>query len=228
MENKHINKMRPLKFYRRYWYYIGAILFVALSFFMGFWGNNFSYIQVILIYSFMALLIHQFEEYAYPGGFPAIFNTAVLREKKVPERYPINANQALITNVFLAYPFYLLAIFLPNFIWLGLAQVLFGMLQLIVHGIVVNVRLKSLYNPGLAAVVFLHWPIGIYYIWYVTTNNLASTGDFVIGFIATIIAAIVMIMLPMRLLASKESKYPFSNAEMGGFAKEKVEKIRKS
>ena len=217
-----------MNFYRHNWYFIGAILFVALSFFMGFWGSLFSRIQVILIYSFMALLVHQFEEYAYPGGFPAIFNIAVLGEKKVPERYPLNANQCLITNVFLAYPFYIAAIFLPNMIWLGLAQVLFGMFQLIVHGIVINVRLKSLYNPGLAAVVFLHWPIGIYYIWYVTTNHLASTGDFVIGFIVTIIAAIVTVILPLRLSASKESKYPFSEAEMGGFAKQKVEKIRNS
>ena len=217
-----------MNFYRHNWYFIGAVLFVALSFFMGFWGSLFSRIQVILIYSFMALLVHQFEEYAYPGGFPAIFNIAVLGEKKVPERYPLNANQCLITNVFLAYPFYIAAIFLPNMIWLGLAQVLFGMFQLIVHGIVINVRLKSLYNPGLAAVVFLHWPIGIYYIWYVTTNHLASTGDFVIGFIVTIIAAIVTVILPLRLSASKESKYPFSEAEMGGFAKQKVEKIRNS
>ena len=220
--------MSVLQFYRRNWYSVGLILFIALSFFMGFWRNNFSYIQIILIYSFMALLIHQFEEYAYPGGFPSIFNTAVFGEKKVPERYPINANQALITNVFLAYPFYILAIIFPNLIWLGFAQILFGMVQLIVHGFIVNVRLKSLYNPGLAAVIFLHWPIGLYYIWYIITNNLASTGDYIIGVIVTIIAAIVMIALPMRLLASKESNYPFSEAEMGGFAKEKVDKIRKS
>jgi len=27
-----------MKFWRRNWYYIGGILFVALAFFMGFWG----------------------------------------------------------------------------------------------------------------------------------------------------------------------------------------------
>jgi len=217
-----------MEFYRHHWYHIGGILFVALAFFMGFWGNLFSQIQVILIFSFMALLIHQFEEYACPGGFPAIFNIAVLGEKRVPERYPLNTNQCLITNVFLAYPFYVIPIFFPNLIWLGIAQILFGMFQLVVHGIITNIKLKSLYNPGLAAVVFLHWPIGIYYIWYVTTKHLATTGDFVIGFIATIIAAIVTIVLPMILLRNKESKYSFSEAEMGGFAKQKVERIRKS
>ena len=216
-----------MTFYRRNWYYIGAVLFVALSFVMGFWGSDFSRIQVILMFSFMAMLVHQVEEYAYPGGFPAIANIVMLGEENVPERYPLNANQCLISNVFLTYPFYIVPIFLPQVIWLGLAQVLMGMtLQLIAHGIVLNIRLKSLYNPGLASVVFLHVPIGIYYIWYVTTNHLASTGDFVIGSLATILAVIVLFVLPIWLLANKASKYPFSEAEMGGFAKQKVAKIR--
>ena len=89
-----------MKFWRRNWYYIGAVLFVALSFFMGFWGSSFSHIQVILIFSFMAMLVHQFEEYAYPGGFPSITNIALFGEKKVPDRYPLNANQCWISNVF--------------------------------------------------------------------------------------------------------------------------------
>ena len=215
-----------MTFYRRNWYYMGAILFVALSFLMGFWGSNFSRIQVILIFSFMAMLAHQFEEYAYPGGFPAIANRALFGEKNVPERYPLNANQCLISNVFLTYPFYIAAIFLPNIIWLGLAQVGLGLFQLLAHGIVVPVRLRSLYNPGLATVVFLFCPIGIYYIWYVTTNHLASTGDGVLGVIATILAAIVLFLLPILLLRSKESKYPFAEAEMYGFAKQKVANIR--
>jgi hypothetical protein len=217
-----------MKFWRRNWYYIGGILFVALSFFMGFWGSLFSRIQGILVFSFMAMLVHQFEEYALPGGFPSISNIAVMGEKKVPERYPLNANQCFISNVFLTYPFYVIPVFLPNVIWLGLAQVFLGMFQLIAHGIVVNIRLKSLYNPGLGAVVFLHMPIGIYYIWYVTTNNFASTEDFIIGFIAFLIAAILLFLLPIRLLANKESKYPFAEAEVYGFAKEKIEKIRNS
>ena len=217
-----------MKFWRRNWYYIGGILFVALAYYMGFWGSLFSRIQVILIFSFMAMLVHQFEEYALPGGFPSITNMVMFGEKKAPDRYPLNANQCFISNVFLTYPFYIIPVFLPNVIWLGLAQVFLGMFQLIAHGIVVNIRLKSPYNPGLGAVVFLHMPIGIYYIWYVTTNNLSSPGDFVIGFIAFIIAAMLLFLLPIRLLADKESKYPFAEAEIYGFAKAKVEKIRDS
>ena len=218
-----------MNFWRRNWYYIGGVLFVALSFFMGFWGNLFSRIQVILMYSFMAMLVHQFEEYALPGGFPSITNIAMFGEKKAPDRYPLNANQCWISNAFLTYPFYIAPVFLPNVIWLGLAQVMLGMIQVFAHGIAVNVRLKSPYNPGLAATVFLQLPLGIYYIWFVATNNLASTATYVIGFIGAIIAMIVLFLLPIRLLATnRASKYPFAEAEMYGFAKEKIEKIRNS
>jgi hypothetical protein len=215
-----------VNFYRHNWYYIGGILFVALSYVMGFWGSYFSTIQVILIFSFMAMLVHQFEEYAYPGGFPAIANGVLFGEKNVPDRYPLNANQCLISNVFLTYPFYIAAIVWPQVIWLGLAQVLLGVFQLLAHGIVMNVRLKSLYNPGLASVVFLFCPIGVYYLWYVTTNHLARTGDIVLGCLATILAAIVLFLLPIILLRSKKSKYPFSETEMTRFATHRLETIR--
>ena len=217
-----------IKSWRRNWYYIGGVLFVALLFFMGFWGNYFSRIQGILIFSFMAMLVHQFEEYAYPGGFPSISNIVMMGEKDVPERYPLNANQCFISNVFLTYPFYILPVFLPNVIWLGLSQVMLGMLQIFAHGIAANIKLKSLYNPGLGATVFLQWPIGVYYIWYATTNNLADSGAFVFGFLGAILAVIVLFLLPIRLLRNRQSRYPFAEEEMYGFAKEKVMKIRNS
>lgn len=84
-----------MKFYRHHWYYVGIYLFIGLAFIMGFWGNHIEEIQKVLIFSFMALLVHQFEEYACPGGFPPIFNISVLGEKRTPERYPLNANQCL-------------------------------------------------------------------------------------------------------------------------------------
>lgn len=218
---------RYLEFYRHNWYYIGAFLFFALSFFMGFWGsNNLSRIQVILTFSFMAMLVHQFEEYAYPGGFPRISNGAVFGGKNYSDRYPLNANQCMISNVFLTYPFYVLAILFPNIIWLGLASVGLGIFQIFGHGIATPIRLRSLYNPGLATTVLLFFPIGIYYIWYVTTDHLANTGDFVFGIIGTAMAAVVLFLLPIMLLRSKESKYPFTEAEMNRFAgQKKVEKI---
>lgn len=131
-------------------------------------------------------------------------------------------------NVYMAYFFYILAILFPNLIWLGLAQVLFGMLQVIVHGVVVNIRLKSIYNPGLGSALLLHAPIGIYYMFYVTTNHLISGRDWLFGAIVTLFAAFATVILPIRLMSDKNSKYPFSGREMGGYAQEKVKRIRES
>ncbi|HEY4321009.1 MAG TPA: HXXEE domain-containing protein [Gemmatimonadales bacterium] len=203
-----------MKYYRHNWYNVGGVIFAALSFVIGYWRTDFSLVQVVFIYSFMALLVHQFEEYAYPGGFPAIFNADVFGEREVPDRYPLNANQCLITNVFLAYPFYLAAICWPRVIWLGSAVVLFGMLQFIVHGLVINVRRKSFYNPGLATVMFLFLPIGVYYFWYVTASKLATTGDIIAGSALAIVAGFITVALPLWLLADRDSKYPFTDAEM--------------
>jgi hypothetical protein len=48
----------------------------------------------------------------------------VIQPSDRPDRYPLNQNNALIVNVFAAYPFYLAPVFFPEAIWLGLAPVL--------------------------------------------------------------------------------------------------------
>lgn len=213
-----------VRFYRNHWYHIGGACFVALAFGMGLWGGNIPQIQKILICSFMALLVHQFEEYAVPGGFPAVYNLALCRERANPDRYPLNAKTSLVVNVLLGYPFYLSAALLPGAVWLGLAQVLFGMAQIGVHGVLMNLRLRRPYNPGLASVLLLHYPIGIYYIWYVTSHGLARPLDFALGIAAASLAGSLLIALPIRVLRDRSSRYPFSEEEMLRFQVE--EKLR--
>jgi hypothetical protein len=211
-----------MKFYRLHWYHVGGILFVALAYFMGFWGDHFSRIQVILTYSFMAMLMHQFEEYAMPGGLPGIGNIVMMGEKQAPDRYPLNANQVMISNVFLTYPFYVIPILFPQVIWLGVMQIGQGLIQVPLHGVVMNVKLKSPYNPGMLSCVLLQLPIGIYYIWYVRANNLATPRDFVLGSIAALLSMIVLWLGPIAILRSRQSRYPFAPEQMFGFAAEKV------
>ncbi len=219
--------MKFFKFYSKNWYYIGGVLFVLLAFMVGFLGEGFNPLSKILTLSFMALLVHQFEEYALPGGFPAIMNSAWMGEKDVPDRYPLNRKSAFIVNVIGGYPFYILAILFPNLIWLGLAQVLFGMLQILIHGILINVKMKSWYNPGLAAVVFLHWPIGIYYIRYIYVNGLIQPWHWLAGIGVTVLAAMLIINLPLQLLKNKKSEHAFSAEEMKRFnMPEKLKRLK--
>jgi hypothetical protein len=211
-----------MRFLRLHWYHVGGVLFVALAYFMGFWGDHFSRIQVILTYSFMAMLLHQFEEYGMPGGFPGIANVLLMDEKQAPDRYPLNANQVLISNVFLTYPFYVIPILFPHVIWLGVMQIGQGLIQVPFHGLVMNLKMKSPYNPGMISCVLLQLPIGIYYIWYVRANNLATTSDFVFGSIAALLSIFVLWLGPIALLRSRQSKYPFAPEQMYGYAEAKV------
>ena len=170
----------------------------------------------------MAMLAHQFEEYGVPGGFPCIMNAITFGEKVVPDRYPLNANTAMINNVFMTYTFYIVAIFFPDAIWLGLMQVGQSMVQASNHVFFNNIKLKSFYNPGMASVLFLHWPIGLYYIWYVSTNGLATTSDYVIGLFGSFALIFILWLGPVALLRSKTSKYPFDKKIMFGYNEEKM------
>ena len=80
-----------------------------------------------------------------------------------PDRYPLNQNNAAFINV-LAWVFYLVPVLLPGVIWLGTGQMLFGLVgQVIVHGVIINSKLKTWYNPGLVAVILGHVPLAILY-----------------------------------------------------------------
>ena len=59
--------MKVFRFLSKNWYYIGGVLFVALAFLVGFFGDALDPLRKILLLSFMALLGHQFEEYPFPA-----------------------------------------------------------------------------------------------------------------------------------------------------------------
>ena len=62
--------MNCYRFIREYWYYIGGIIFVVLAFITALFGGEIDPVRRITIVLFMSMLLHQFEEYACPGGFP--------------------------------------------------------------------------------------------------------------------------------------------------------------
>lgn len=56
--------------------------------------------------------------------------------------------------IVLCYLCYIVPIFFPQLIWLAAAQIFQGLWQIPAHGIVLNMRLKSKYNPGLLLFCF--------------------------------------------------------------------------
>jgi hypothetical protein len=201
-----------VSWYRRHWYDVGlpiALVAIVLALVL-----DLSVLAEILLLNFAVLLLHQFEEYGWPGGGPALLNE-VMRPSDRPDRYPLNQNSAMATNVFAAYPFYLLPVFFTETVWLALGPVLFGFFQVLLHGVAGNVKLKSLYNRGLATAVLGHLPLGIWYLVEVYDQNLIDGWDWAIGvayfvgFVAIILGALTYVVL-----ADRNSPYPFAPEEM--------------
>jgi hypothetical protein len=204
-----------MRFLRRHWYSVGllwAVIAIAWALF-----GRLPTVQVILLLNFTALMLHQFEEYGWPGGLPWIMNEVGQPLGGPADRFPLNQNNALFINL-VAYPLCLLPVFFPDALWLGLAMVLFTLGQFIVHGVVANLKLKSLYNPGLAAVVFAHLPLSIWYLVEIYSKGTVPLWNWALAAVYLgCFIGIVMKYLGYGILASKDSPYPFAPEEMERF-----------
>ena len=221
--------MTLIKFLRRHWPDIGLFSAVIAGAYLLFAWNEIVFLHKLLLLNFIVVLLHQFEEYSWPGGFPAVANMVLMPSER-PDRYPLNQNSSMVANLIFTYGFYLLPVFFPTVIWLGLATVFIGAIaQFIGHAIFVNIRLRSFYSPGVATDVFGWLPIGVIYISYVVANNMV---DLWILLLAVVWAAVFMfldfIIIEQRFLGDINSPYPFDQDEMKRFdIEKKLERARR-
>ena len=201
-----------MKWFCRHWYEVGLIpAGAALVFLIARWGGLLV-LQRISLINFIGILLHQFEEYGFPGGAPVFLNKYM---RGGTERYPLNQFSAMVVNVIIAYLCYLLPVFFPETIWLGLAPVLFGcVFQVMLHVIVFLVKFHCFYNPGLAAVLCIHAPCGFIYICYVASHGLLTprTGLFTVLYLIAMI--VFTVLFGQKLLSREDSPYPFDEKEI--------------
>ena len=213
-----------MKFYVRHWYslnlIIGSVLLVLL---ILFW-TSIEIVQKLVLVNLVALLVHQFEEYGFPGGEPMIMNY-VLQGSDIPNRFPLNPFSAMFTNVFTGIVLYGLPFFFPGAVWFCLAPMLFNIGQVVVHGVMTNRKMNTFYNPGLGAVIFLHLPISIYFLWYVYSSELIGGLDWLWALLFTAFAAGFCVgIMTYVIFASRKTKWAFSPTEMKRFnVREKLE-----
>lgn len=208
-----------MRYFRRHWYDIGLVVgLLAIVALVVLW-REMGVLQRLLLLNFAVLMVHQFEEYGWQGGFPWIMNEVIQTPGSRSDRYLLNQNNVFFINVLLAWPYYLAPVFFPSVIWLGLSViVLFGIGQLLFHGIVTNVKLKTFYNPGLAAVVLGHVPLGIWYLVEIYSRGTVSLWDWVwAAVLMGCFVGIGMVAIGFNLLADKESPYPFAPEETERF-----------
>lgn len=96
-------------------------------------------------------------------------------------------------------------------------QMYFSMTQVIIHGIIFNVKMRRLYNPGMATMLFILITVGIYYIWYVASHFPLSWWHYVAAIGLLLPVSFCCLMLPIKLLADKNSKYVWPQDECEKF-----------
>ena len=203
-----------MRWYLRHWYDVGlGVCIVALAIGVV---TDLNTLQQILLLSFAVLLLHEFEEYGWPGGIPSFMNE-VMRRSDIPDRYPLNQLNSMVINVLAAYPFYLLPVFFPDAIWLGLAPILFGFLEVLLHCGGGFGAARALYNPGLVTVV--PWLVlGIWYIAEINNQNAVTSSDWWIAVGYLIAWAVIFLALVTYVwLADRNSPYTFAPEEMTRF-----------
>ena len=192
--------------YRDNWFNVGAVLAMAIAGALALSHRRLSRSRLFSALNFVALMVHQFEEYGFPGYFPGLLNAGVFKSDK-PDRYPLNADSALIVNAVLGYPFYLL-------------PVLFGFLQAVFHTIVPSLRANARYGPGFLTAFFLHVPIGINYLRAVGSERPPGRGDWTRAAALTVAFGALGIGAPIWLLSNEESPYRFVKRQVGPYGRD--------
>jgi hypothetical protein len=193
-----------MKWIRDHWYQGGLIFFAVLAFVGLFYGQQMNFLQKLLLASLMALPLHQYEEYALPGGGPLVINKVFWGQKEGYMNYPGNWQSIMIVNLS-AYIFYIAALCLPNLYWLGLATILFNLFQVLGHVFEMNIKGRTWYNPGMATSISLFLPISIAYIRTVIPS---LTGlIWLEAVLATLVILLCSVVLPVQGMKNTASPY---------------------
>jgi hypothetical protein len=198
-----------MKFFRQRWFQVGLILAIIVLCVVAVERQQMSNFRILLCVSLVTLFIHQFEEYRLPGYFPRMINTKFF-ESRAPDRFPLNANTALIINVLLGWLLYALAIvFADKALWLATATIVVSAANVVAHLVLFNVKGKTHYNPGMASAVLLFVPMTIGYFVYLQHHHLLHADNLVVGIGVGALINYFGIFKLIGILSDKRSPYPF-------------------
>lgn len=155
---------------KRDWAKTGFILSIFLFVFLVVFVRKEDFILFLILLQTPLYMIHETEEYIFPGGFGKFFNMDILKLDTVDQ--PVDENFIFYVNVLLIWlvlpVFGLLSI---NDYQYGLWILYFSFFAGIAH-IVLGIKAKKLYNPGLVISLLLNIPVGLWSIIYVTNNQI--------------------------------------------------------
>jgi hypothetical protein len=158
---------------KKEWAKVGVILAIFLFVFLFVFVRTSDFVVFILLLQTPLYMLHQTEEYIFPGGFGKYFNTKIF--KLETEHGPVDENFIFFINVVLIW------IVLPVFGLLSMIDYQFGLwipyfsfFAGIAH-IALSIRAGKLYNPGMIVSLFVNIPVGLWSILYLLNQGILNS-----------------------------------------------------
>ncbi|MFC1767879.1 HXXEE domain-containing protein [Candidatus Margulisiibacteriota bacterium] len=177
------------------WPKIGIVsavfILVMLIFYPGTKIGSLQWLFWLLVPVYM---IHQFEEYVFPGGFKNELNQEVMKSSN--SESPLNDKTAFWINVPIVWVIFpISAIIGLNFVLIPAVCMLFAAANGILH-LAFSIR-KMKYGPGFLASLFLNIPLAVYTVGNLIAKDMINTQGLVI---ATVIALFLHSLIPIYLI----------------------------
>ena len=145
---------------KRDWAKAGLVLSIFLLVFLFVFVRQADFVVFILLLQTPLYMLHQTEEYIFPGGFGKFFNTEIF--KLETEDQPLDQNFIFFINVGLIWILLPLSGLLSTINYrFGLWIPYFSLFAGIAH-ILLAIRAKKLYNPGLIVSLLINIPVGLW------------------------------------------------------------------
>jgi hypothetical protein len=193
--NKELNMALSeyFRWLKKEWAKVGVILSVYLFVMLFVFVRKYDFVVFVLLLQTPLYMLHQAEEYVFPGGFGKFFNTKIFN--LVTEDEPLDENFIFYVNVILIWIILpvcgLLSTLNYNF---GLWLPYFSFFAGVAH-VVLALRARKCYNPGLLVSLFINIPVGLWSIRYILRQGLIENVFLNIHFaIGLVVNAILPVM----------------------------------
>jgi len=155
---------------KKEWAKVGVILSIYLFVMLFVFVRQYDFVVFVLLLQTPLYMLHQTEEYIFPGGFGKFFNTRIFNLETEDE--PLDENFIFYVNVIIIWIVLpvcgLLSTLNYNF---GLWLPYFSFFAGVAH-VALALKAKKLYNPGLMVSLFINIPVGLWSIRYLLGQGL--------------------------------------------------------
>jgi len=158
---------------KKEWAKVGVILAIFLFLFLFIFVRQYDPVVFVLLLQTPLYMLHQSEEYIFPGGFAEFFNTRIFnletKNKPLDETFIFYVNVLLIWIVLPAFGLlstvdYGFGLWIPYFsFFAGVAHVALA------------VKARKRYNPGLVVSLFVNIPAGLWSVLFLLRQGIIES-----------------------------------------------------